>query len=103
MPKLTAEVMPSPNWGSVWIYDEARDVIAMFPTVEAFKRFTGRTVEEFNRPDGNALIIAREACARRAEADDATHTASMYRTGRWDEESNLQTCLMGVRAALVLE
>jgi hypothetical protein len=36
-----------------------------------------------------ALCIARESLARMREEEGATHTASLYRSGRWDEQPDL--------------
>lgn len=50
--------------------------------------------------DMTPLELAREACARRAEADGATHTAAGYRMGRYDEGGVLPWTLYGVEIAM---
>lgn len=43
-----AKIMTSPNSRAVWVYTAQNEVIAMFPNAEAFKTFTGKTVDEYN-------------------------------------------------------
>lgn len=46
-----------------------------------------------------ALLIAREVLAKRAEADNGHHTADCYRSGRWDEQSQMVLAVPVAEAA----
>jgi len=49
----------------------------------------------------DARMIAREMCARRADADGAHHTAECYRSGKWDDNSEFKGAMNAAFGALL--
>jgi len=53
--------------------------------------------------EGEALAYAREACARKSEAEQAFHSAHLYRAGKWDDTGLMPAALLGARMAMGLK